>query len=109
MIIQEVLRRTICPLDFDMIWAAQKMAPPTILLCCGNVFTESLPSNGSGIHRQTHRLSFDKIWTAQKMASSAFLPLLHIFIVGGKVFTNPLPSDGKRGIHTNTQPEGRDL
>jgi hypothetical protein len=28
------------------------------------VFTELLPSNDRGIHRQTHRLSFDKTKTA---------------------------------------------
>jgi hypothetical protein len=31
------------------------------------VFTDLLPSNDGGIHRQTHRLSLDKIQSAQKM------------------------------------------
>jgi hypothetical protein len=42
--------RTIRLLSFDATGIAQKTAPPTILRCRGNVFTELLPSNDRGIH-----------------------------------------------------------
>jgi hypothetical protein len=35
---------------FDTTRAAQKMAPPAILRCRGNVFTKPLLSNDKGIH-----------------------------------------------------------
>jgi hypothetical protein len=40
-------------LSFHTTRTAQKTTYPTILHCRGNVFTELLPSNDSGIHRQT--------------------------------------------------------
>jgi hypothetical protein len=42
-------------LSFNMTRTAKKTRPPTILRFRGNVFTEFLPSNNSGMHRQTHR------------------------------------------------------
>jgi hypothetical protein len=51
-----------------------------------DVFTELLPSNDRGIHRQTHRLSLDKTWTAQKMMRLTILLLLCVFVVVGMCF-----------------------
>jgi hypothetical protein len=53
---QEVLGRINRPLSFDTTQTAQKMTPPTIIRCHGNVFTESLAGNDRRLHIQTHRL-----------------------------------------------------
>jgi hypothetical protein len=52
---QEILGRINRLLSFEVTESSQKMTPPTILRCSGNVFTELLPSNSTVIHRQTHR------------------------------------------------------
>jgi hypothetical protein len=64
---QEVLGRTNRLLSFDTTSIEQKMTPPTFLRCHGKVFTEPLPSNYRGIHRENHTLSFNMRRTAQKM------------------------------------------
>jgi hypothetical protein len=52
-----VYRRTNRLLSFDTKRKAQKTAPPKKFRCSGNMFTETLPCNDRGIHRQTERLS----------------------------------------------------
>jgi hypothetical protein len=49
------------------------------LFCHENVFTEPLPSNNRGIHRQTHRLSFDMTRSAQKTTCPSIIQLLCVF------------------------------
>jgi hypothetical protein len=51
-------------LSFETTRTVQKITPPIILLCRGNVFSQLLPGMDTGIRMQTHRLSFDKIRTA---------------------------------------------
>jgi hypothetical protein len=46
---QEVLGRTNRLLSYETTRTPKKTTPPTILRCCGNVFTELLPSNDKGI------------------------------------------------------------
>jgi hypothetical protein len=60
---QEVQGRTAF-FSFDMTWTVYKMMLLTILRCRRNMFTEFLPSNAKGIHRQTYRLFFGMTWTA---------------------------------------------
>jgi hypothetical protein len=48
----------------------------TILHCYGNMFTELVPVNDRGIHRQTHILSSDMTWTAQKAVPLTILLVL---------------------------------
>jgi hypothetical protein len=43
-----------------MTWIQQKIAPPTIIHCCGNVFTEFLPGNNRGINFTEPLPSIDK-------------------------------------------------
>jgi hypothetical protein len=75
------------------------------------MFTELLPNNYKGIHRQTHRHTRPTV-----------LLMLHVFITmeasllslclatkGGIHFTEPLHSNDRRDTHTNTQTGGRDL
>jgi hypothetical protein len=76
---QEVLGRMIRLLFFDTTRAAQEKTPPTILRCRRDVFTESLPSNDRGIHRQTYVSS-----------NSSTVACIHC---RAKVFTEPLPSN----------------
>jgi hypothetical protein len=96
--------------------------PPKILCCYGNVFTELLPTNDRGIHRQTHTLSFHNTWTAKKMMRPVILLLLRIFGAVGTCslsrclpakeeihFTKPLPGNNKGDTRTDTQTDGRDL
>jgi hypothetical protein len=52
---QEVLGRNNRLLSFDKTRTAQRVTPQKCLPRCGNVFTEPLPSNKKGVHRQTHR------------------------------------------------------
>jgi hypothetical protein len=59
-ILQEVPGRTNRLISVDTTRTAQKMTPPTIFRCSGNVFTKLLPSNDRRIYKQIHRLSFDK-------------------------------------------------
>jgi hypothetical protein len=109
---QEVLGIINRLFSFDTTRTAQKTTPPTILRCRGDVFTELLPSNDRGIHRQTHRLSFDKTQTAQKMTRPTILLLLHIIVTAGTClpsrylpkkgwihFTERLPSIDRRDTH----------
>jgi hypothetical protein len=49
----KVLGRTNRQLSFDTTRNAHKTSP-TILLCCANVFTEPLPSNGRGGYTYRH-------------------------------------------------------
>jgi hypothetical protein len=49
---QEVLGRTNRQLSFDTTMVAQITTPP-IIRSRGNVFTELLPGNDRGIHKQT--------------------------------------------------------
>jgi hypothetical protein len=108
--LQKILERTNPLLSFQTTRIAQKMAPPTILRCCGNVFTELLLSNDSRIHRQTNRNTRPTI-----------LLLLRAFVVVGTCrqsrclamnrgmdFTKPLPSNEKRNTHVDTQTDERD-
>jgi hypothetical protein len=71
---------------FDTTRTAQKMGPPTILRCCGNVFTELLPNSDRGMHRHT-RLTV--------------LLLMHLF---GAAFTEPLLRNERRDTLTEPLP-----
>jgi hypothetical protein len=119
---QEILGIINCIFSFDTARTAQKTAPPTILRCIGNVFTELLPRNDRGIHRQAHRLSFHKTRTSLKMTRPAILLPLHVFVAAGKClssrylpnrrwihFTERLPSIDRRDTHTDIETDGRDL
>jgi hypothetical protein len=92
---QEVLEITNRLLSFDTTRTVQK-TPPTILRCRGNVFTELLPSNDRGIHRQTHRLSFDKTRTVQKMRRPT-ISIDACIRCGKNVFTKSLNTTERTG------------
>jgi hypothetical protein len=79
----------------------QKMTPPTIRRCRGNVFTELLPINDRGIHRQNHRLFFDKTRTAQEMKRQTIYLLLRLFVAAGARVPNRCLAM-KGGIHIQT-------
>jgi hypothetical protein len=90
MYIQEVPGKTNRLLSFDMTRTPWKTLPPTILRCRGNIFTELLPSNDKGIHRQSHRRTHPTV-----------LILLREFFTAG----TGLPSRCvamKGGIHSRT-------
>jgi hypothetical protein len=98
---KEVAGRTNSLLSFDKKRVAWKTTRPTILLCRGNVFTELLPTNDRGIHRQIHRLLFGKTRTAQKLTRPTALPFLRVFLAAGTC----LPSSYlaiKGGIYIQT-------
>jgi hypothetical protein len=91
------------------------MMPPTFLHCCGNVFTELLPSSDRGIHRQNHRLTFDNTQITYKMMYLKILLLLLVFIAavtclpspclklkGGIHLTELLHCNNRRDTHTDT-------
>jgi hypothetical protein len=61
------------------------MTSSTIFYCHGNVFTELLPSNDGGMHRQTHRHK-----------RTTVLLLLRVCVCRGNVFTEPLPNNERR-------------
>jgi hypothetical protein len=119
---QEILGRINRLLSFATRWTTQKTTHSTILRRRGNVFTELLPSNDSGIHRQTHRLSFNKTRTVQKMSRLTILLLSRVFVAEGTRLlsrclamkgrihsTNPLPRNDGRDIYTDAESDGRDL
>jgi hypothetical protein len=77
------------------------------------VFTELLPRNDMGRHRQTHRHTRPTI---------LLLALLHVLVAtgtclasrrpaikGGLHFAEPLPVNNRRDTHTDTRTDGRDL
>jgi hypothetical protein len=73
-------------LSFDTTRTAQKTTPPTILRVRRNVFTELLPVNDRGLHRQTHRHKHGNpstVWGIRRR---------------GNVFTEPLPSNERMAI-----------
>jgi hypothetical protein len=92
---QGVLGRTNRLISFDTTRTAYKTSPSIILLCCGNAFTELLPSNDMGIHKQTH---------ASYNSSIVACIRYH-----GNVFTEPFPSNDRRDTRTGTQIDGRGL
>lgn len=82
--------------------------PPKILRRSGNDFTDTLPSNDIGIHRQTQRLSFNKMRTAQKMRRSTILLLSCLFSAPGTCLPGrSLPS--KAGIHLTESLPSNDI
>jgi hypothetical protein len=94
-------------------------------ICChSNVFTELLPSNGRGIHRQTHRYSRPTVllFLHVFVAAGTYLPGRYLASIGntqtdpqaytsnnsfilacihrrGNMFTEPLPSNRKDTLY----------
>jgi hypothetical protein len=96
---QDVLVRTNRLLSFESTRTTQETAPPTILRCRGNVFTELLPSNDRGIHR----LSFVKTRTAYIMAPPTNFLLLRVFVAAGTCVTSRCLATMRGGeIHIQT-------
>jgi hypothetical protein len=88
--LREVLGRTNCLLSFHTTQRAQKTTPPTTLQCRGNVFTELLHGNDSGIHRETQRLPFHKTGGRTQNDASNNSSIVECIRCRGNVFTEPL-------------------
>jgi hypothetical protein len=78
----------------------RKTTSPKISRSHGNVFTESLPSNGRETRRQTHRPSSDTKWTAYKITCPTILLFFVIVAVVTCLPTHCLEPKG--GIHIQT-------
>jgi hypothetical protein len=76
--------------------------PPTIRRCRRNVFTEMLPSNDKGIHRETHRYTRPSVPLLLPVfvAAGTCLPR-HCLATKGVHFTEPLFSSGRRDTPTD--------
>jgi hypothetical protein len=97
---QEVLGSTSRLFSFYTTWVAYKTPPPTIVRCCRNVFTESLPSNDKGIRRP--RFSFDTIRTAQKATPPTIILLLGAFVAIGTCLLSCCLATIRGNAHTDT-------
>jgi hypothetical protein len=104
-------RKNYCLVSFDTTLTAWKTTPPTILRRHRNVFIEFLPSNDTGIHRQTHRHTLRTIFLLLRVsvAAGTYLKDRCLSMKGGIYFTEPLSSNDGRDSHTDTQTDGRDL
>jgi hypothetical protein len=94
LLIQSTKQEKTCLRSFDTTRTAEKTRPPVILLCRGNMFTDLLPSNGKGIHRQTHTFSFDMNVTHRNHRVQLFYSSIFACIrCRGNVYTKRLPSN----------------
>jgi hypothetical protein len=75
--------------------------------CCGNVFTELLPSNNRGIHKHAHSFSSHVTENAENDESNNYSIAACIYC-NGNVFTEPLPSNN-RETRADTRTDGKDL
>jgi hypothetical protein len=78
--------------------------------CCrGNAFTELLPGNDRGIHKQAHRLMRPTILLLLRVFNvmRKCLPCRCLAMKGGIYFTES--RNDRKDIHTDTQTDGRDL
>jgi hypothetical protein len=105
---QQVLGRTNRICSFDT--TRDRIENDASINCHGNAFTELLPSNDSGIHRQTYRHTRPTIilLLCVFIAEGTCLPS-RCLATGGIHFTEPLPSNKRRNTHIGTQTDGRDL
>jgi hypothetical protein len=97
-------------LSFDTTWIAYKTTPPTVFLCRGNIFTESLPSNDRVIHRLTNRHTRPTtiLLFCVFVAAGTCLPSRWLAIKEG-YFTEPWPSSDRSDKHTDTHTDWKDL
>jgi hypothetical protein len=109
--IQEVLGRTNRLLSFNKTRIAYKTTPPTILRCRGKVFTELLPSNDRGVHRQTHRHTHPTTLPLLRVlvATESCLSSRFLAMKGRIHFAEPSPINNRKDTRTDTQTDRREL